>query len=149
MHTADAGIVTGELAAGTQLAFRMGRRFLEGGACRNVVTLDHGDRVGDFTVVHTPGHSAGHVVYFRESDRVAVTGDLFSTMDMWTRRARIAEPPANLSVDAEENRRSIKTLLDLKPSAVLPGHGPVLRDMDLLARFASALSSAAVAERTA
>ena len=86
--------------------------------------------VGDFSVVHMPGHSAGHVVYFRESDRVAVTGDLFSTMDSWTRRIRIAEPPAFLSVDAEQNRRSIRRLLDLKPSVVLPGHGPALRDLD-------------------
>lgn len=92
--------------------------------------MREGDRIGDFTVVHMPGHSAGHVVYFRETDRVAVTGDLFSTMDSWTRRIRVAEPPPFLSVDAEQNRRSIGRLLDLKPSVVLPGHGPALRDLD-------------------
>ena len=83
-----------------------------------------------------PGHSAGHVAYFRESDRVAVTGDLFSTMDSWTRRIRIAEPPAFLSVDAEENRRSIRRLLELEPSVVLPGHGPALTDLDEVRQLA-------------
>ena len=130
VHEADAGIVAGRDAAGSHLAFRVGKRLWEGRPCTEVAVLREGDKVGDFTVVHMPGHSAGHVAYFRESDRVAVTGDLFSTMDSRTRRTRIAEPPAFLSVDAEENRRSIRRLLDLKPSVVLPGHGPALRDLD-------------------
>lgn len=139
VHEADAGIVTGREAAGSHLAFRVGKRLWEGRPCDDVVNLREGDTVGDFTVVHMPGHSAGHVVYFRESDRVAVTGDLFSTMDSWTRRLRIAEPPEHFSRDPEENRRSIQRLLDLKPSVVLPGHGPALRDIEALARFAAAL----------
>jgi len=149
VHEADAGIVKGTEPAGTHVAFRMGKRFLEGETCRDPVLLKEGDMVGDFTVVHTPGHSAGHVIYFRESDRVAVTGDLFSTMDSWTRRLRIAEPPAHLCVDPGENRRSIERLVELKPSLVLPGHGPALRDVDRLAEFASRVAPAPIKETAA
>jgi glyoxylase-like metal-dependent hydrolase (beta-lactamase superfamily II) len=138
-HEADADIVTGHAMAGNGLAFRAGKIFLEGGTCDDVVRLAEGDMVGDFRVVHAPGHSAGHVIYFRESDGVAVVGDLINTMDMWTRRVRIAEPPPFLSVDADENRRSVLKLVELGPSLVLPGHGPALRDMSLLAEFAALL----------
>lgn len=147
VHEADRGIVTGDERAGGHVAFRLGKQFLEGGVCREVVSLKEGDAVGDFTVVHAPGHSAGHVVYFRESDGVAVTGDLFSTMDTWSRRRRLAEPPAHLSVDAAENRRSILKLAELRPSMVLPGHGPVLEDMRMLERLAEQLAEQTVTEK--
>lgn len=149
VHKRDAGIVKGHEAAGRHAAFWIGKRIWEGHACDDVLVLDEGDKVGDFTVIHTPGHSAGHVVYFRESDRVAVTGDLFSTMSSWTRRVRLAEPPAHLSVDAEENRRSIRRLVELEPSLVLPGHGPALRDIALLADFVAGFAGAAVSETAA
>jgi glyoxylase-like metal-dependent hydrolase (beta-lactamase superfamily II) len=61
---------------------------------------------------------------------------------MWTRRKRLSEPPAHVSVDVQENRRSILALLELAPSLVLPGHGPPLTDMSRLEEFA-----ATVAER--
>lgn len=140
-HQADADIVIGKASAGNGLAFRMGKLFLENGTCGEVVRLREGDTVGDFRVVHAPGHSDGHVIYFRDSDGVAIVGDLINTMDMWTRRARIAEPPANLSVDVEENRRSIQKLVELGPSLVLPGHGAPLRDMKLLEEFAALMPS--------
>lgn len=146
VHHADAAVVTGRASAGDHLAFRLGKQFLEAGACSDVLPLREGDVVGEFKVVHAPGHSAGHVVYFRESDGVAVTGDLFSTMDMWTRRRRLAEPPANLSADAAENRRSIRKLAALRPSLVLPGHGPAVKDPRVLNEFAQRFEAAEIKE---
>jgi glyoxylase-like metal-dependent hydrolase (beta-lactamase superfamily II) len=52
-----------------------------------------------------PGHPRGRVIYLSESDRVAVIGDLFNTMAMWTRRKRLSEPPAHVSVDSQEDRQ--------------------------------------------
>ena len=137
VHDADAGIVAGTATAGAQIAFRLGRRLLENGVCRDIIRLREGDQLGGFTVIHAPGHSAGHVVYFRESDGLAIIGDLFNTMEMWTRRRRLGEPPPNLSINAAENRRSIVKLIELRPSLILPGHGPALHDMTALATFAA------------
>ena len=36
--------------------------------------LRDGDMVGDFRVIDAPGHSAGHVVLWREADRVLIVG---------------------------------------------------------------------------
>jgi hydroxyacylglutathione hydrolase len=139
-HEADAGVVDGSRRPrGEGRILRLGRLALERGRCTHVRRVHDGDTVGPFRVIHTPGHSDGHVVYFREADGVAVIGDLLNTMAIWTRRLRLGQPPAHLSVDAAENRRSIRKLLELSPSLVLPGHGPPLRDMNLLREFAASL----------
>jgi hydroxyacylglutathione hydrolase len=99
--------------------------------------LHEGDRVGGFVVVHAPGHTPGHVIYFRESDRVAVAGDLLANIHFLTWRPGLREPPRIFTVDAEENRRSIRKLLDLRPRMICFGHGPPLRDVLLLEEFVS------------
>lgn len=42
--------------------------------------LEHGDRValgeGEFEVLHCPGHTPGHVVFFSRADRLAFVGDV-------------------------------------------------------------------------
>lgn len=139
-HEAEAGVVDGSRRpAGEGRTLRFGRLALERGRCSNVRRLCEGDTVGSFRVIHAPGHSAGHVVYFREADGVAIIGDLLNTMAMWSRRIRLGQPPPHLCVDAAENRKSIRRLVDLGPSLLLPGHGPPLRDMGLLRDFAAAL----------
>src|SRR5699024_969551 len=34
----------------------------------------------DFNYIHTPGHSPGHVSFFREKDRTIIAGDAFITV---------------------------------------------------------------------
>ncbi|HEX5983532.1 MAG TPA: MBL fold metallo-hydrolase [Solirubrobacterales bacterium] len=101
--------------------------------------LQEGDEVAGFRVVHTPGHSRGHVVYFRESDRVAICGDVIRNMSYATGLPGIKEPPPVFTYDMEENRRSIRKLAELEPSLILPGHGPAVTDMAAFERFVSSL----------
>ena len=42
--------------------------------------LQEGDEVAGFKVLDAPGHSAGHVVFWRESDRVLILGDVLATL---------------------------------------------------------------------
>jgi hydroxyacylglutathione hydrolase len=101
--------------------------------------LQDGDEVAGFRVVHTPGHARGHVVFFRESDRVAICGDVIRNMSYATGLPGIKEPPQIFTYDMAENRRSIRKLAELEPSLILPGHGPAVTDMAAFERFASAL----------
>lgn len=101
--------------------------------------LEDGQEVGDFTVHHTPGHARGHVIYFRESDRVAICGDVIRNMSYATGRTRLMEPPGAFTYDPAENRRSIRKLAALEPAVLLPGHGPALTDMDRFQAWVSAL----------
>lgn len=91
--------------------------------------LSDGDEVAGFRVVHAPGHSPGEVIYFRASDGVAICGDVVNNVDFLTGRTRVGEPPALFTLDPEENRRSIRKLLQLGPELVCPGHGPPFRDL--------------------
>jgi glyoxylase-like metal-dependent hydrolase (beta-lactamase superfamily II) len=102
--------------------------------------LRDGDWVGDFRVIHAPGHTPGHVIFFRDRDRLAVIGDVLGHMEMLTGRVRLVEPPAFFASNVAENRRSIRLLADLRPEAVLFGHGPPLRNSDALTQFAERLS---------
>jgi hydroxyacylglutathione hydrolase len=102
--------------------------------------LRDGDEIAGFRVIHTPGHTPGHVIYFRESDRVAIVGDVLRSMNLFTGKAGLGEMPAVLTVDREESRRSIRKLAQLRPAIVCFGHGPVLRDMEQLDRLVAQLS---------
>ena len=73
--------------------------------------LREGDRVGDFRVVHSPGHTPGHVIYFRDADGVAIAGDLCSNQNPFTGRVRLDEPPAQTCTDQAENRRHAQKAL--------------------------------------
>ncbi len=101
--------------------------------------LEDGEKVGEFTVVHTPGHARGHVVYFRESDGVTICGDVIRNINYATGRTGLGEPPEMFTYDPAENRRSIRKLADLKPSILLPGHGPAVTDMDQFQSWVAAL----------
>jgi glyoxylase-like metal-dependent hydrolase (beta-lactamase superfamily II) len=99
--------------------------------------LRDSDQPAGMRVVHAPGHTPGHIMFFRESDRVCIAGDVLANMNFLTGKPELQEPPALFSVDARQNRRSLQTLVALKPSVVCFGHGPPLRNLKLLEEFAA------------
>ena len=101
--------------------------------------LQEGDEVAGFRVVHAPGHAPGEVIFFRDSDRVAICGDVIRNITYVAMRTRLAEPPVDLTPDPAENRRSIRKLAGLNPSLILPGHGPAVTDIGAFERFAGSL----------
>jgi hydroxyacylglutathione hydrolase len=116
----------------------IGRRMLPA-AKRHPVerALKEGDDVGGFQVLFTPGHSPGHVSYWRESDRVLVCGDVMWGFNPFTRRGGPREPFPPFSPEPGTNRDSARRLAALSPELVLFGHGPPLRDP---AAFAAAVA---------
>jgi glyoxylase-like metal-dependent hydrolase (beta-lactamase superfamily II) len=100
---------------------------------------DHVREIAGFRVIHAPGHSPGEVIYFRESDRVAICGDVIRSMSYATLRPRILEPPDAFNDDTAQNRESIRKLAELEPAVILPGHGPAVTDRAAFAAFVSGL----------
>ena len=87
--------------------------------------LADGDMVGDFRVIHAPGHSAGHVVFWREADRVLILGDVLNSMDPFLMTRGLRLPKDYFTPDPARNRESARKLADLgEPSIALFGHGP-------------------------
>jgi hydroxyacylglutathione hydrolase len=101
--------------------------------------LKGGDEVGGFRVIEVPGHSAGHVAYWRQSDGVLILGDVLTNLDQMTGRPGLHEPKPYLTPDPAENRRSAKKLAALEPRLVLFGHGAPVRDTRKFADFVDSL----------
>jgi hydroxyacylglutathione hydrolase len=85
-------------------------------------TVEEGDEIAGFRVVHIPGHAPGMIALWRESDRVALCSDCFYTLDMWGRNSIPALPVALYNYDTEQARESIRKLAALEPAVAWPGH---------------------------
>ncbi|MGN6368302.1 MAG: MBL fold metallo-hydrolase [Phycisphaerae bacterium] len=102
--------------------------------------LKEGDRIAGFTVVHLPGHTAGHIGLFREADGVFIVGDIVNTNDYLTGLLTVLrESPRTFSADPARNRDSIRKMHSFSPRLILPGHGPAFGNMEKLDRFVSRL----------
>jgi glyoxylase-like metal-dependent hydrolase (beta-lactamase superfamily II) len=101
--------------------------------------LREGDEVGGFTVIETPGHTPGHLAFWRESDGALVLGDVLFHRNPVTLRLALQEPFRFATFDPSQNRQSARKLADLKPSVICFGHGPPLLDGQLFAEFVSSL----------
>lgn len=73
---------------------------------------------GDLTPWAAPGHTPGHVVYYHETDRVLLAGDLFNA-----KNGRLRRLGHWYSVDRLEAIRSERLLSRLRPSRVETSHG--------------------------
>jgi glyoxylase-like metal-dependent hydrolase (beta-lactamase superfamily II) len=97
--------------------------------------LREGDDVGGFRVIETPGHTAGHISFWREQDQVLVVGDVMANMNIWLGVPMLREPERIFSLDPSLNRRSAIRLAELEPRVLCFGHGPPLRDPRKLRSF--------------
>lgn len=82
--------------------------------------------------IPTPGHSVGHVSFWRESDGLLVAGDAIITTDQESAYAAITQepeihgPPRYFTVDWEAARKSVEALGALRPQTLVSGHGRAL-----------------------
>lgn len=104
---------------------------MDGGPLAVTQTLAEGDRVGDFEVVHLPGHSPGCIGLWRASDRLALSNDCFALFDpALPRPGRARIPHAAFNWSTEHCAQSVRKLAALEPATCWPGHfGPLTGDV--------------------
>lgn len=103
----------------------------DGGAVEVAGTVEEGEEIAGFRVVHLPGHAPGLIGLFREEDRLALVSDCFYTLDPETSRPNAAHVPHRaFNDDTEQARDSIRKLAALNPSVAWAGHArPVSGDV--------------------
>lgn len=96
--------------------------------------------------VHTPGHTEGHVSFFRDRDRTIIVGDAFTTtkqesfIAVLTQHEQIKGPPAYLTTDWGAAKKSVDRIKELKPELAIPSHGlpmkgdKLTKHLDMLSR---------------
>lgn len=101
--------------------------------------------------VHTPGHTPGHVSFFRDEDRVLISGDALVTLQvnaltgLVRGRQGLSAPPWYTTADHEAAAASVRTIAGLEPWVLASGHGQVLSGPDTaerVRRFADARGTA-------
>ena len=88
----------------------------------------------DWECIPTPGHTPGHVAFFRTSDRFLITGDAIVTVDLnsfwgfllWGLRInkqRVSGPPWYSTWNRRAAKESVAALAGLEPRVLASGHG--------------------------
>lgn len=89
----------------------------------------------DWKGIPTPGHTPGHVSFFRNSDRVLIAGDAFLTVDLnsfrgfllWglrlNNKQRVSVQPWYTTWNRQAAKESVAALAKLEPHVLACGHG--------------------------
>ena len=80
-------------------------------------TLKDGDHVGPLQVVHTPGHTPGHLCFHWPDRRFLHAGDAVVTYP------QVAAGWAGLTLNFKQSRESLGRLADVGAEIVGVGHG--------------------------
>ncbi|KHE72098.1 MBL fold metallo-hydrolase [Halobacillus sp. BBL2006] len=99
----------------------------------------------DWRVIHTPGHTPGHISLFRDKDRTLLAGDAIitvkqeSSMAVFIQHQHVHGPPAYFTHNWQEAEKSVKKLASLNPKVAVTGHGLPMEG-ELLAQQLSELA---------
>lgn len=110
-----------------RLAFPRLLTYWDGGPLEIAGTVEEGDEVAGFRVVHLPGHAPGLIGLWRESDRLALVSDCFYTLDPQTGvHGHPRVPHRAFNFDTEQARASMRKLAALAPATAWAGHADPL-----------------------
>ncbi|TBL73290.1 MBL fold metallo-hydrolase [Paenibacillus thalictri] len=121
MHAADGMGLTPERIA--QLKER------SGGGGRVDTALSGGetlqlDEAGQWRLIHTPGHTPGHLMLWEENAACAVIGDAALGRGLFNTTGKLVAPPPYY--DCAAYRQTIETIRELQPDIVYTSHFPVM-----------------------
>ena len=101
----------------------------------------------DWKVIHTPGHTPGHISLFREKDGALIAGDAFvsveqeSLYEVITQKQELHGPPAYFTMDWSAASNSVNRLANLKPKLAITGHGFPIAGNELINGLTSLVNS--------
>ncbi len=128
IHELDAAYLTGEknfaLPKGIQgVMLRIIRPFIIAKTKPDLLLKD-GEKIGEFKVVHIPGHTEGSCAYLHERTKSLFVGDSIST-----EQGFLALPPERYNLNTALIKQSLQKLRALNFDNLFPGHGePIIGD---------------------
>jgi glyoxylase-like metal-dependent hydrolase (beta-lactamase superfamily II) len=96
----------------------------------------------NWQIIPTPGHTPGHISFFRGADRTLIAGDAFCTTKpesffdaAVTQPPELHGPPAYFTSNWDDAAISIRRLSLLRPHILAPGHGRPLAGAEVEQKF--------------
>ncbi|MBQ4164566.1 MAG: MBL fold metallo-hydrolase, partial [Turicibacter sp.] len=91
----------------------------------------------DWKWVLVPGHTEGQIVLFRESDRVLIAADSFTTvkqeslLSVLSQHEKVSGPPKYFTTNWEQAKQSLQKIIDLNPKLAIVSHGQPIEGENL------------------
>ncbi|MFF2479937.1 MBL fold metallo-hydrolase [Paenibacillus sp. NPDC058071] len=88
-------------------------------------TFTHGDKLpfgGGLTVIHTPGHTPGHVSFYHHASKTLIAGDAMVAND-----GVLEGPNPQMTPDLDQALDSLKALIDYDIEQVVCYHGGLIQ----------------------
>ncbi len=91
----------------------------------------------DWKWVLVPGHTEGQIVLFRESDRVLIAADSFTTvkqeslLSVLSQHEKVSGPPKYFTTNWEQAKQSLQKIIDLNPRLAIVSHGQPIEGENL------------------
>jgi glyoxylase-like metal-dependent hydrolase (beta-lactamase superfamily II) len=96
---------------------------------------------------HTPGHAPGHISFFREKDRLLISGDAFvttkqeSAFSVALQTKILSGPPKYFTYNWAVAKTSVYKLRKLRPAIAATGHGKPMYGQELTEGLENLLSN--------
>jgi len=114
-HADDVAFVDGSDRAPMSILMRL---FLRPRSAPVTTALKDGDRVGELSVVHLPGHTPGEVAFYEPRRKILFSGDSVVEHD-----GRLTLPAPKYAANLELAVHSLDRIRSLEVEVLLPGHG--------------------------
>jgi glyoxylase-like metal-dependent hydrolase (beta-lactamase superfamily II) len=106
----------------------------------------------EWRVIHTPGHTPGHISLFLPLNTTLIAGDALATTKtesaiyVLSYLKQLSGPPKYITTDWQAAAESVLKIAALQPRIIAPGHGQVMRGRELaeLSDFAAHFEEEAV-----
>ncbi|MBD1394685.1 MBL fold metallo-hydrolase [Mucilaginibacter glaciei] len=107
---------------------------------KNIREIDMYDGIPElpeWKVIHTPGHTPGHISLFFPLNTTLIAGDAFvttpaeSAYHLMAYTKKVSGPPRYITSDWIAAGKSVRKLAALQPRIAATGHGPVMRGKEL------------------
>jgi glyoxylase-like metal-dependent hydrolase (beta-lactamase superfamily II) len=120
LHTADAAVLSGEAKGRKPRTplFWLISKMMRLPPVKADVILKDSDMIGDYRVVHCPGHTGGSIALYHSPDIIFV-GDALRSDKL----GNPLPPSKMMSADMAQAVDSAKKIANLEFSVLLPGHG--------------------------
>ncbi|MDB5288161.1 MAG: fold metallo-hydrolase [Mucilaginibacter sp.] len=126
---------------------------------KNIREIDLHDGVPElpeWKVLHTPGHTPGHISLYFPLNAMLIAGDAFTTTQsesafyLLTYTKKVSGPPKYITTDWIAAGKSVRKLAVLQPRVAATGHGPIMYGKELqteLSFLANRFESIAVPDK--